>query len=153
MKLGDSMKLSTRSRYGIRALLELAIEYKQGPLQIKTIAEREKISNKYLEQLVSILKTAGLVTSIRGPKGGYVLAKPPEEVKLNDVFAVLEGPLTTFDCLIDKSYCTRCGDCLTKNIFLKMQEAINGVLGGVTLKDMADDARKHKESKTQAYQI
>ena len=147
------MKLSTRSRYGVRALLELAIDYNQGPLQIKTIAEREKISNKYLEQLISLLKTAGLVLSIRGPKGGYVLAKPPEEVKLSDVFRILEGPVTTFDCLIDKSYCTRCGDCLTKNIWLKMQEAINGVLGAVTLKDMALDAIKHKEGKTQTYQI
>lgn len=147
------MKLSTRSRYGVRALLELAINYNKGPLQIKTIADREKISNKYLEQIVSALKTSGLVLSVRGPKGGYVLAKPPEEIKLSDVFAMLEGPLTTFDCLIDKSYCTRCGDCLTKNIWLKMQEAINGVLDAITLQDMADDAAKHKEGQTQTYQI
>jgi Rrf2 family cysteine metabolism transcriptional repressor len=147
------MKLSTRSRYGVRALLELAIDYKQGPLQIKTIAEREKISNKYLEQLISLLKTAGLVLSIRGPKGGYVLAKPPQDIKLSDVFAVLEGPVTTFDCLIDKNFCTRCGDCLTKNIWLKMQEAITGVLGSITLKDMAEDAIRHKETKSQTYQI
>jgi Rrf2 family transcriptional regulator, cysteine metabolism repressor len=147
------MKLSTRSRYGVRALLELAINYNKGPLQIKVIAEREKISNKYLEQLVSALKTSGLVLSVRGPKGGYVLAKPPEEIRLSDVFIVLEGPLTTFDCLIDKSYCTRCGDCLTKNIWLKMQEAISGVLNAITLKDMADDAVKHKEGQTQTYQI
>jgi Rrf2 family transcriptional regulator, cysteine metabolism repressor len=147
------MKLSTRSRYGVRALLELAIDYKKGPLQIKTIAEREKISNKYLEQLISILKTAGLVLSVRGPKGGYTLAKPPEEIKLKDVFLILEGPVTTFDCLVDKDYCTRCGDCLTKNIWLKMQAAINEVLGSITLKDMAEDAIKHKETKTQTYQI
>jgi Rrf2 family transcriptional regulator, cysteine metabolism repressor len=147
------MKLSTRSRYGVRALLELAINYSKGPLQIKTIADREKISNKYLEQIVAVLKTSGLVLSVRGPKGGYILAKPPEEIKLSDVFVVLEGPLTTFDCLIDKSYCTRCGDCLTKNIWLKMQEAINDVLTSITLKDMADDAIKHKEGKSQTYQI
>jgi Rrf2 family cysteine metabolism transcriptional repressor len=147
------MKLSTRSRYGVRALLEMAIEYGNGPLQIKTIAEREKISNKYLEQLVALLKTSGLVQSIRGPKGGYVLARPPQDIKLSDVFAVLEGPVTTFDCLVDKNYCTRCGDCLTKNLWLKMQEAITGVLASVTLKDMAEDAIRHKETKTENYQI
>jgi Rrf2 family transcriptional regulator, cysteine metabolism repressor len=147
------MKLSTRSRYGVRALLELAIDYEKGPLQIKTIAEREKISNKYLEQLISILKTSGLVLSIRGPKGGYVLAKRPEEIKLSEVFEVLEGKVTAFDCLVDKTYCSRCGDCLTKNVWLKMQDAINSVLSAVTLKDMADDAAKHKESKTEVYQI
>ena len=147
------MKLSTRSRYGVRALLELAINYNKGPLQIKVIAEREKISNKYLEQLVSVLKTSGLVLSVRGPKGGYVLARPPEEINLSDVFVVLEGPLTTFDCLVDKSYCTRCGDCLTKNIWLKMQEAINGVLTAITLRDMANDAEKHKEGQHPTYQI
>ena len=147
------MRLSTRSRYGVRALLELALNYNKGPLQIKIIAEREKISNKYLEQLISVLKTSGLVLSVRGPKGGYVLAKPPEEINLSDVFVVLEGPLTTFDCLVDKSYCTRCGDCLTKNIWLKMQEAINGVLTAITLRDMANDAVKHKEGQNPTYQI
>ena len=91
------MKLSTRSRYGVRALLELAIDYDKGPLQIKTIADREKISNKYLEQLIAILKSAGLVTSIRGPKGGYVLSRPPAEIQLSEVFKVLEGPITIFD--------------------------------------------------------
>ena len=91
--------------------------------------------------------------SVRGPKGGYVLAKPPEEIKLSDVFSILEGPLTTFDCLIDKSYCTRCGDCLTKNIWLKMQDAISGVLTAITLRDMADDAERHKEIKNPTYQI
>ena len=139
------MKLSTRSRYGVRALLELAIDYDKGPLQIKTIADREKISNKYLEQLIAILKSAGLVTSIRGPKGGYILSRPPAEIQLSEVFKVLEGPITIFDCLVDKSACTRCGDCLTKKIWLDMQQAIDKVLASVTLQDMAIDAGKHKE--------
>lgn len=147
------MKLSTRSRYGVRALVELAIDYEKGPLQIKTIAEREKISNKYLEQLVAILKTAGLVTSVRGPKGGYILAKPPQEIKLLEVFTLLEGKITTFDCLVDKSFCTRCGDCLTKKIWLEMQEAIEGVLTSVTLKEMADDAIRHQVIENRTYHI
>ncbi|OHB54520.1 MAG: AsnC family transcriptional regulator [Planctomycetes bacterium GWF2_50_10] len=140
------MKLSTRSRYGVRALLELAIDYDKGPLQIKTIAEREKISNKYLEQLIAILKASGLVTSVRGPKGGYMLSRQPKDIHLSEVFKVLEGPITVFDCLVDKDACTRCGDCLTKKIWVNMQDAINKVLDSVTLQDMANDAGKHKES-------
>lgn len=147
------MKLSTRSRYGVRALVELAIEYEKGPLQIKTIADREKISNKYLEQIVGVLKTAGLVISVRGPKGGYILAKPPSEIKLLDVFDLLEGKVTAFDCLVDKSYCTRCGDCLTKNLWLKMQQAIEGALISVTLKEMADDAILHQVIENRTYHI
>ncbi len=147
------MKLSTRSRYGVRALIELAIEYEKGPLQIKTIAGREKISNKYLEQIVGVLKMAGLVISVRGPKGGYILAKPPQEIKLLDVFELLEGKVTTFDCLVDKSFCTRCGDCLTKNLWLKMQQAIEGVLTSVTLKEMADDALLHQVIENRTYHI
>jgi Rrf2 family cysteine metabolism transcriptional repressor len=142
------MKLSTRSRYGVRALLELAIDYDKGPLQIKTIAERENISNKYLEQLIAILKSAGLVVSVRGPKGGYMLSRPPGQILLSEVFKVLEGPITMFDCLVDKAYCTRCGDCLTKKIWLKMQDAISDVLSSITLLDMAKDAGEHKKSTT-----
>lgn len=147
------MKLSTRSRYGVRALVELAIDYEKGPLQIKVIANREKISNKYLEQIVGVLKTAGLVISVRGPKGGYILARPPSEIKLLDVFDLLEGKVTAFDCLIDKSYCTRCGDCLTKKLWLKMQQAIEGVLTSVTLKEMADDAVLHQVIENRTYHI
>ena len=76
------MKLSSRSRYGLRAILDLALEFGKGPVQIKVIAAREDISNKYLEQLMTILKTSGLVRSLRGPKGGYLLSRPPNEVKL-----------------------------------------------------------------------
>jgi Rrf2 family protein len=147
------MKLSTRSRYGVRALVELAIDYEKGPLQIKVIANREKISNKYLEQIVGVLKTAGLVISVRGPKGGYILARPPSEIKLLDVFDLLEGKVTAFDCLVDKSYCTRCGDCLTKKLWLKMQQAIEGVLTSVTLKEMADDAVLHQVIENRTYHI
>jgi Rrf2 family protein len=146
------MKLSTRSRYGVRALLELAIDYDKGPLQIKAIAKRENISNKYLEQLIAILKASGMVVSIRGPKGGYKLAKHPKEITLSEVFRVLEGPITMFDCLVDKNFCTRCGDCLTKQIWIKMQDAITGVLSSITLADMAADAGEHKKDTT-GYQI
>jgi Rrf2 family protein len=145
------MKLSTRTRYGMRALLELAIANNTGPLQIKVIAERQKISNKYLEQLVAILKTAGLVRSIRGPHGGYVLAAPPEEIKLSEVFRTLEGPVLTTECVEDASVCPNSADCVTRKLWVEMDEAILGVLENKTLLDLVEMAEKSKQ--TMSYQI
>ena len=135
------MKLSTRSRYGMRAILELALEYGNGPLQIKTIAERESISNKYLEQLIAILKSSGLVRSVRGPKGGYLLSRPPEEVSLKEVFTVLEGPLITVECIEHPEYCDRCLDCITRDIWVEMHNAMLGVLESKTLEDLIKSAK------------
>lgn len=130
------MKLSSRTRYGMRAILELALEYGKAPLQIKTIADREDISNKYLEQLIAMLKASGLVRSIRGPRGGYVLAKPPSEVLMKDVFLTLEGPMVPAECLQHAEYNERCTDCATRKIWHQLQNAILGVLESVTLADL-----------------
>ena len=111
------MKLSSRSRYGLRAILELAIAYGNGPLQIKEIAKKEDISNKYLEQLVAMLKSKGLVRSIRGPKGGYVLTKNPNEIKLSDVFLSLEGPIDTTDCFEHPIFYQGCTECATRKVW------------------------------------
>jgi Rrf2 family transcriptional regulator, cysteine metabolism repressor len=133
------MKLTTRSRYGIRALLELAINYNKGPMQVKAIAKREKISSKYLEQLIALLKTRELVQSVRGPKGGYKLAKPPAEINLRDVFMTLEGPVMSFNCPEHEKHSPTCGDCLTKKLWIQMETCLNGVLTSISLKDMAED--------------
>ena len=146
------MKLSTRSSYGMRAVLELALEYGKGPLQIKTMAQREGISNKYLEQLVAILKSSGLLRSVRGPKGGYLLAKRPADVTLYEVFRVLEGPMDIVECLVHEDYCPRCSDCITRKVWLKIANAMTDVLNSITLQDLADESRKH-EQKTVDYQI
>ena len=145
------MKLSSRTRYGMRAILELAMEYGKEPLQIKTIAEREDISNKYLEQLISMLKASGLVRSIRGPRGGYVLAKDPAEIQLKDVFTTLEGPMVATECLEHPEYCPRCSDCVTRQIWQELQDAIFGVLESVTLADLA--ARSQHAKTKGSYQI
>ena len=134
------MKLSTRSRYGFRAMVELAIEYNKAPTQIKVIAKKQDISSKYLEHLMSTLKTAGLVRSIRGPKGGYMLSRSPSEIKASDVFVALEGPAVTVECLDHPKYCSRCTDCATRQVWLRVQNAIFGVLESITLKDLADNA-------------
>ncbi len=144
------MKLSTRTRYGIRAILELAEKDGSGPLRVKTIAQSQDISAKYLEQLMSILKSAGFVRSIRGSKGGYMLAKAPNQIKLSDVFDCLEGPVTTVECVEDKDYCVRAADCVARQVWAQVQQAIKNVLQSITLQDLVDRA---KDKKVSNYQI
>jgi len=136
------MKLSTRSRYGLRAVLELALEYGNGPIQIRTIADREDISSKYLEQLMSTMKSYGLVRSVRGPKGGYLLGKAPSEIKLSDVFAALEGPMVTTECVEHPEFCVRCTDCATRQVWAQLQSAVLSVLDSQTLQDLVDKSQK-----------
>ncbi len=144
------MKLSTRTRYGVRAILELAGNQNKGPLRIKTIAHRQDISVKYLEQLMTMLRTAGFVRSIRGSKGGYILAKAANQIKLGDVFNALEGPVTTVECLENENYCARAADCVTRQVWAEVQEAIMNVLQSMTLQDLVDKA---KDKKALNYQI
>jgi len=144
------IKLSTRTRYGIRAILELAENHGKGPLPLKTIARRQELSVKYLEQLMSILKSAGIVRSIRGSKGGYVLAKSPNQIKLIDCFNCLEGPVITAECVDDKSYCPRTTNCVAREVWAEVQYAIMGVLQSLTLQNLVDRA---KDNRTLDYQI
>lgn len=144
------MKLSTRTRYGMRAILELAENSSGRPLQIKVIAQRQDISVKYLEQLMAILKSAGLVRSIRGSKGGYLLAKPPDQIKLSDVFHSLEGSVSTVECVENEDYCERAADCVARRLWQQVQDAINNVLESVTLRDLAQRA---KDNQAVDYQI
>ena len=130
------MKLSTRTRYGIRAVIELAQDEGKRPLQLRTIAERQGISIKYLEQLMGILRSAGFVRSVRGAKGGYVLARPPEQITLHGVFRCLEGPVTTTECVEDNDYCGRWADCAARKVWIQVEEAIQRVLSGITLADL-----------------
>jgi len=145
------MKLSTRTRYGLRAILELASNHGKGPLQLKIIARNQDISLKYLEQLMATLKSGGLVRSLRGSKGGYILAKAANQIRLSDVFSALEGPSAiTVECLDDDSYCARTADCVTRQVWAQVQEAVMGVLESLTLQDLVDRA---KEKGNLDYQI
>lgn len=136
------MKLSSRTRYGVRAMLELAREYGKKPLQIKSIADREDISNKYLEQLVAMLKSSGLVRSVRGPRGGYMLARNPAEIKLSEIFTTLEGPLVAIECVEHTKFTPNCSDCATRVIWTEMYKALMGVLDTTTLKELSERADK-----------
>jgi len=144
------MKLSTRTRYGMRAIIELAESNRKGPLQLKIIAQHQDISAKYLEQLMVVLKSAGFVRSIRGSRGGYVLAKAPNQIKLSDVFHCLEGHVITVECVENKDYCQRAADCAARQVWTQVQHAIEGVLQSITLQDAVNMA---KGSKALDYQI
>lgn len=144
------MKLSTRTRYGLRAIIELAENNGAAPLQTKAIAASQDISVKYLEQLMTILRSAGLVRSIRGSKGGYMLAKSPNQIKLNEVFDCLEGHVTTVECVEDRSFCERAEDCVARQVWAQVQQAIKNVLQSITLQDLVDRA---KDKKLSNYQI
>jgi Rrf2 family cysteine metabolism transcriptional repressor len=130
------MKLSTRTRYAMRALIELAENSGKGPLQLKIIAKRQDISIKYLEQLMAVLKSAGLVRSVRGSKGGYALTRAPEQIKLSDAFHYLEGTVTTVECVGNEDYCSRTADCATRKVWMQVQVAIDDVLKSITLRDL-----------------
>ena len=138
------MKLSTRTRYGIRAILELAENYGNGPLQLRVIARDQGVSVKYLEQLIAMLKAAGIVRSIRGSKGGYILAKQPGQVKVSECFQCLEGPVITTECVKDESFCERTNDCIARQVWTEVQEAVMGVLQSMTLQDLVDRANNNK---------
>ena len=143
------MKLSTRTRYGLRAIIELAEHSGAIPLQTKVIDGSQEISVKYLEQLMTILRSAGFVRSIRGSKGGYMLAKSPNQIKISDVFDCLEGHVTTVECVEDRSFCERTEDCVARQVWEQVQQAIKNVLQSITLQDLVDRARNKKLSNYQ----
>jgi len=144
------LKLSTRTRYGLRAAVVLAENFGKGPLQLKTIAEKQDISVKYLEQLMAVLKSAGLVRSVRGSKGGYVLAKPPKQIKVSECFNCFEGSVITAECVGDINYCSRAADCAAREVWSRVQRAVMSVLESFTLQDLVDITQT---AKTLSYQI
>ena len=144
------MKLSTRTRYGIRAILDLAANHGKAPLQTKVIAQRQAISVKYLEQLMTMLKSGGFVTSVRGARGGYLLAKPPDQIKISDLFRALEGPVITVECVENQNYCARVADCIARQLWAQIQQAIQTVLDSTSLQDLLDRAQ---DNETVNYQI
>lgn len=138
------MKLSTRTRYGIRAILELAENYGNGPLQLRVIAHDQGVSVKYLEQLMAMLKAAGIVRSVRGSKGGYTLAKSPGQIKVSECFQCLEGSVITTECVEDESFCERTNDCIARQVWTEVQKAVMGVLQSMTLQNLVDRAKQSK---------
>lgn len=139
------MKLSTKGRYGIYAMVDLAINYGGEPVSIKSIAERQNVSEYYLEQLFSPLRKANLIKSIRGAKGGYVLNRPPEGITVSDIMKVLEGPVEISDC-IEEGSCSNSNCCATRLLWVRIKNSIDSVLESTTLNDMVIDYKNMKKS-------
>ena len=138
------MKLSTKGRYGLRALIDLARYSAGGPVSITSISDRQEISERYLEQLMSLLKKAGLVKSIRGAGGGYVLARDPAEISAGDILRALEGSLDPVDCagLDPEGNCDISGSCVSKYVWKRINESINRTVDEIRLDQLVEESRK-----------
>lgn len=147
------MKLSTRGRYGLRALLDLAVHQGEGMVLLKDIARRQEISLPYLEHLITPLIAGGLVKSTRGARGGVLLLKPPAEVKLTEVVQLLEGSIAPVDCVNDPRVCSRSASCVTRDIWMQIKDAIIQVLDSTTLQDLVERQRQKEQTETGMYNI
>lgn len=131
------MKISTKGRYALRLMLDLAIYNTGNPVALKDIAKRQNISEKYLEQIISTLNKASFVRSIRGAQGGYVLTRQASEYTVGDILRLTEGELTPVDCAAnDGAYCENRNQCVTINVWNRLYAAINDVVDGITLEDL-----------------
>ncbi|MEW6698069.1 MAG: RrF2 family transcriptional regulator [Bacillota bacterium] len=144
------MRLSTKGHYGLKAMFDLAMHYGSEPIPLKTVAERQGISEHYLEQLIAVLRKIGLVKSVRGAQGGYILAKPPSEIKVGDVVRALEGPIAPLDCVseYEPASCEKVDYCISRDIWARVRDSIAEVLDSITLEDMCRDAQKGQLQKT-----
>jgi len=137
------MKLSTKGKYGVKAMVDLAINYGKSPVSIKNISKRQHISEYYLEQLFSHLRKAKLIKSVRGAQGGYILNKEPKDITVSDVFDVLEGPIEISDC-IEGEVCSNSSCCASRLLWEKLKDSIDNVTKTMTLQDMIDDYNNMK---------
>jgi Rrf2 family transcriptional regulator, cysteine metabolism repressor len=139
------MRLSTKGRYGVRAMFDLAMHNAEGAIALKSVAQREHISEKYLEHLFASLKKAGLIHSVRGAQGGYRLAKSPEDITLGDIIRVLEGPVSPTECVMDNEggeKCERSSECVMRSIWCRVRDEINHILDAITLAEIVEEQRK-----------
>ena len=140
------MKISTKGRYSVTALYELGLHYGEGALSLKSIAKTQGLSDNYLEQLMVPLRHAGIVKSIRGAQGGYVLAKKPSKVTIGAIIRAVEGPITLVDCLLtsaesEEQPCEKAAGCVTRGVWERVAGSINNVLNNITLKDLIEDGQ------------
>ncbi|KOF56100.1 MULTISPECIES: RrF2 family transcriptional regulator [Clostridium] len=133
------MKLSTKGRYGVKAMVDLALHCNSEPVSIKSISERQAISEAYLEQLFAPLRKAKLIKSIRGAQGGYVLGKDPKDIFISDILDVLEGPIEVSECVEEEGICGNSNSCPTRLLWVKIKESIDHVTNTISLQDMIDD--------------
>jgi Rrf2 family protein len=147
------MKLSTKARYALRAMVELACREGKGPIQLREIAKAQALSPKYLEQLTISLRNAGLIRSERGPNGGYWLSRPAGQITALDVVSAAEGPVTLVECIAQSSVCERSAACAARRLWTKVSSAISDTLAEVTLADLREEQMAANSSQAFCYQI
>ena len=140
------MKVSTKGDYGVRALVELAHHYGQGPVQSAEIASRQEVPEPYLDQLLTTLRRAGFIRSVRGPQGGHALIREPREVKLSDVMLALEGSLAPLACVDDPDACTKSGGCVQREVWERVRDATLDILNSVSIADLAEKETQYSKN-------
>jgi len=151
--IGIAMKVSTKGRYAVRFLLDLALHDQSKPVSLNEIAKRQDISEKYLWQIVAHLKTAGFVSAVSGKRGGFLLAKPPEQISLKDILETLEGNCALVECVHDPASCKRNATCAAREMWHEVSERIAGVLISVTLADLILKSKKRLDQNVLSYVI
>lgn len=145
------MKLSTKGRYGLRIMLDIAIHGKDGWLSVNDISKRQDISFPYVEQLIVKLRKAGLVESIRGPQGGYRLSRPEPEISAGEILRIVEGPIEIVHCAgleeNVKEECGRAGECATQLLWIKISQQMARLLDGISLEELAKWEKEMKENR------
>lgn len=141
------VKISTKGRYALRLMVDLAAHGgEETPVSLRDVAGRQELSDKYLEQIVTPLSRAGLVRSVRGAGGGYLLTRSPREYTVGDILRPLEGDLAPVECATDERYCDRCGDCVTVELWQEIHRAVSSVVDGTTLQDLVERYQaKHRD--------
>ncbi len=136
------MKLSTKTRYGTRILIELAINIDKGAVQVSKIAASQKIPVKYLEQILRLLKLAGIVKSVRGPKGGHLLVKKPEDISLGQIVRLFEGQADLVECVTSPEKCDMSSECLVRNAWYEATNVLYEKLDGISIADLISESGK-----------
>lgn len=143
------MKISTRGEYGVRAMVALAHHYGTGPMSITAVAKESSVPPAYLEQLIGPLRRAGLVESKRGAHGGYQLSRPPEAIRIGDVYRVMEGPVAPMDCVSEDpadQTCPLIDGCETRPVWIKVRDSITEALDSTTLEDLVSGSRRTRQA-------
>ena len=139
------MKISTRGRYALRLMIDLAIHGNGGVVSLRDVSKRQGISDKYLEQIVTPMAKAGLVRSMRGANGGYMLTRRPEEYTVGEILLPLEGDLAPVECATDSEFCQRCNECVTVGLWREIHQAVAQVVDNTTLADLVERQKQMKQ--------
>lgn len=156
-EVGFAVNITTRGQYGVKAMFELALRYGDGAVPLREVARQQNLPDNYLEQLMGPLRKAGLVRSVRGAQGGYMLARDPAEITIGDVLRVLEGPITPVDCAADDpeayAYCADGEACTVRGVWVKIRDAVNEVVDSITLADLREQELAKQSRRRLVYYI